>query len=753
MNLLDDLNLRQREAVLATEGPVLVLAGAGTGKTRVITYRVAHLIQQGVPAERILAVTFTNKAADQMKERIRNLLVRAGLAAADPWISTFHSFCARLLRREAPRLGLSRDFAIYDEDDQAAAIKIAIQRLKMTERGADLRPFQNKISHAKNHGITPEGMLATANKEHDDDLRKAARVYEAYEEVLKQAGAVDFDDLLLRAAQVLRDFPDARANWQARFKYIHVDEFQDTNRPQYELVRLLLNEERNICAVGDEDQSIYSWRGSDINIMLKFVDEFPGGKVIRLEENYRSRQHILDAAAAVVSHNEKRLGKQLTATRGTGSLPRYCEARDAKGEAEFVAGEIMRLHRVDPSQNVAILYRANFQSRAMEDAMRQFGIHYKMVGGFSFYQRAEIKDALAYARLALNPDDDVALLRVLNTPPRGIGARTIEPIREMANERKISLWSAIAASVDGNPSGQAPLREFRALIEELRQDVKTLGPPEFIALILEKTGYLDMLEQRGTAEDASRADNLRELVNAVSEGAEEGRTLTDVLDRTALVADSDTFDERAPITMMTLHAAKGLEFEHVFLTGMEEGVFPHSRSSNSPDAIEEERRLCYVGMTRAKETLTLTRAVYRRMYGNERVAGSSPSRFLEEIPGEMIETAAGSLADAGEKRRYEPDPEYSYSSDEFERRVKRYQPSTDRTASAPRSPRAPGSSRARVPAGGGHPLIGVRVRHATYGNGTIIGVEGDDDDRKLTVSFSDHGTKKLIERYANLVKA
>jgi ATP-dependent DNA helicase UvrD/PcrA len=753
MNLLDDLNVRQREAVLATQGPVLVLAGAGTGKTRVITYRIAHLIQQGVPAEQILGVTFTNKAADQMKERVRNLLVRAGLSASDPWISTFHSFCARLLRREAPRLGLRRDFAIYDEDDQSAAIKIAVQKLNMIERGADLRPFQNRISFAKNNGVSAEGMAAQASKTGDDQIRKTARVYQAYEEVLSQAGALDFDDLLLRATQVLRDFPEARANWQSRFRYVHVDEFQDTNRPQYELLRLLLGKEQNICAVGDEDQSIYSWRGADINIMLGFAEEFPGAQVIRLEENYRSRQHILDAAAGVVGHNQKRLGKQLTATRGEGSLPKYFEARDAKTEAEFVAGEILRLNRLDAAHHAAILYRANFQSRAMEDAMRQFGVRYKIVGGFSFYQRAEIKDVLAYARLALNPDDDVALLRVLNMPARGIGAKTVEPIRAAANERKIPLWAAIRAAIENNPAGQAPLRGFSEIIEALQLEVHILGPAEFVVRILEKTGYLEMLEQHGTAEDAARVENLRELVNAVAESAEEGQTLIDVLDRTALVADSDTFDERAPVTMMTLHSAKGLEFEHVFLTGLEEGVFPHSRSMNSDDEIEEERRLCYVGMTRAKETLTLTRAVYRRIYGNERVEGSSPSRFLQEIPGELIETAKGSLAGAGETRRYESDPEYSYTADEFERRVKRIPASGERAPSAPRAPRTSGSSRTRTPAGGGHPLIGVRVRHSTYGNGTIIGVEGDDDDRKLTVSFSDHGTKKLVERYANLVRA
>jgi DNA helicase-2/ATP-dependent DNA helicase PcrA len=325
----------------------------------------------------------------------------------------------------------------------------------------------------------------------------------------------------------------------------------------------------------------------------------------------------------------------------------------------------------------------------------------------------------------------------------------------LANERKISLWAAISAAVERNPAGLAPLRGFCELVEQLRKDAQTLGPAEFVAQILEKTGYLEMLEQRGTAEDASRADNLRELVNAVADGAEEGQTLIDVLDRTALVADSDTFDEKASVTMMTLHAAKGLEFEHVFLTGMEEGVFPHGRSMNSDDEMEEERRLCYVGMTRAKETLTLTRAVYRRIYGNERVEGSLPSRFLAEIPGDMIETATGSLADAGETRRYESDPEYSYSSGEFERRVKRYPAATERGASTPRTPRASGASGSRgaAKAGARHPLIGVRVRHATYGNGTIIGVEGEDEERKLTVSFSDHGTKKLVERYANLVRA
>jgi DNA helicase-2/ATP-dependent DNA helicase PcrA len=753
MNLLDELNPGQRTAVETTEGPLLVLAGAGTGKTRVITYRIHHLIQKGVPAESILGVTFTNKAADNMKERVRDLLLRAGLGAADPWVSTFHSFCARLLRKEAPRLGLSRSFAIYDEDDQTAALKLAIERLGVAEKGASVRPYLWQISYAKNHAISPREMAEKAAADNDPNAKLVARVYEAYENLLKQTGSLDFDDLLLRAAQVLRESKEARDFWQARFRYVLVDEFQDTNRPQYEVMRLLLGPERNVCVVGDEDQAIYSWRGADINILLQFTDNFKDGKVVRLEENYRSRQFILDAAAGVVSHNKQRLGKQLTATRGEGPLPRYYEARDARAEAEYVGAEIQRLQQEDGSQHIAVLYRANFQARAFEDAMQQFGLHYKVVGGFSFYQRAEVKDLLSYAKLAMHTDDDIALLRVLNTPPRGIGAKTADTLKSLAKDRGVSLWVALEAVLAGSQGGLAPLREFHELMEALRKDVETLEPADFLNHVLDRTGYLEMLEQRDTVEDAGRAENLRELVNAVAEGAAQGETLTDFMDRAALVSAADSVDERAPVTLLTLHSAKGLEFDHVFLAGLEEGVFPHSRSSGSEDELEEERRLCYVGMTRARETLTLTRAVYRRVYGNERVEDSLPSRFLKEIPGELIETAPGSLADAGQTRRYEPDPEYSYSAGEFERRVRRITSSASGTARGQRAPSVSSTPRARKAGSGGHPLIGVRVKHPTYGFGTIIGVDGEDDDRKLTVSFPDHGTKKLVERYANLVRA
>jgi DNA helicase II / ATP-dependent DNA helicase PcrA len=750
MTLLDELNSGQREAATTLEGPVLILAGAGTGKTRAITYRIAHLIEKGVPGSSILAVTFTNKAAAQMKERVRDLLVRKGLAFDDPWIGTFHSFCAWMLRREAPRLGLPRDFKIYDADDQTAVVKLALEHIDIKDPGERIRGLLERISFAKNHGMTPAQVASDAAKRNDGLGITASKVFEEYEKILRKAGALDFDDLLLRAVQVLKEFPEARANWQNRFRYIHVDEYQDTNRVQYDLLRLLISDSRNLCVVGDEDQSIYRWRGADVGNILRFDEDYKGAHVVRLEENYRSTQKILDAAAGMVSNNQRRLGKNLKSTRSTGVNLEFFESRDSKGEAEYVADRIRILHGDDPSVHIAVLYRTNSQSRAFEEAFRARGMRYRMLGGFSFYQRAEVKDALAYARLAIFPDDDIALLRVINTPPRGIGKTTMDSISALAREGDSSLWVALAKMLDQTSSGRAiaPLKDFRALIESLQAQVATSAPADLMQAILTGSGYIDMLTQRDSSEDIARADNLRELVNAMAEGSERGETLTDFLDRAALVSDADNFDEQALITMMTLHSAKGLEFDHVFLTGLEEGIFPHSRSQNDNEELEEERRLCYVGMTRAKETLTLTRAVYRRMYGSERLTGSLPSRFLQEIPAELINTASGSLADAGETRRYETDPEYSYSEEEFVRRV-RHTVAPARSSSD--APRTRSTAAPRLPKGASaNPLIGQRVRHGTYGAGTIIGVEGDGDERKFTVRFSDHGTKKLMERYANL---
>ncbi len=745
MDILDNLNPQQREAVLATDGPILILAGAGTGKTRVITHRIAYLIQQGVRGGAILAVTFTNKAAGQMRERVRVLLESTDAGPSDPWISTFHSFCVRLLRREAPRLGLPRDFAIFDEEKQLAALKLALGDLGAEDRDDTPREILSRISFAKNHAITPERALADA---FDERSKLAARAYEAYEKTLRRNGALDFDDLLLRAVEVLRRFEEARQSWQQRFQYLHVDEYQDTNRVQYDLLRLLAGPRPNLCVVGDEDQSIYRWRGADVGNILSFSKDFPDTQVLRVEQNYRSRQKILDAAAAVVSKNVKRIGKELTATRGEGSNLIFFEARDARAEAEYVCQRVIEIQRDDSAAHCAVMYRTNAQSRALEEAFRAQGIRYRLLGGFSFYQRAEIQDVLAYVRLAMFADDDIALLRVLNTPPRGIGKVTAESLRALARERDTSLWSALGEFIDsGSARALAPLRSFRELIEQLRQKLPSLPPAQFIAFVLEATGYLDMLRQRDSAEDLARIDNLNELVNAVAEGAERGETLSDFLDRAALLSDADNFDDRAAVTLLTLHTAKGLEFDHVFLTGLEEGTFPHSRSLHDAEELEEERRLCYVGMTRARETLTLTRAIYRRIYGSERLHASSPSRFLQEIPGELVETAVGSLAAAGETRRYEPDPEYSYSPEEFARRVRRAAPAPSRE----RAPRVRSEVSSTTTAkSSGNPLIGQRVRHPTYGVGTIIQVDGEDDDRRLTVSFAGYGTKKLVERYANL---
>ncbi len=632
LNLLDQLNPEQRRAAETTEGPVLILAGAGTGKTRAITFRMANLIASGVPADAILAVTFTNKAAEEMRNRVSDLLLRAGVPPSQPWLSTFHSLCARLLRREAPSAGLPRDFAIYDTDDQMAAIKLAMTKLAIEDDSLTPRNVLSAISHAKNHGLSPEKMRSEAIGQ---DGRRVADIFAEYEKLLHQSKALDFDDLLLRSVRLLREAPAVREKWQARFQYIHVDEYQDTNRVQYELMRLLTGPKRNVCVVGDEDQSIYRWRGADVSILMSFSRDFPAAKVIKLERNYRSTQNILDAAGAVVANNPDRLGKSLSAENGGGTNLKYFEGRDANAEAEFVAGELIRILDDDSSLTCAVEYRTNFQSRAFEEVFRRRGIRYKLVGGFSFYNRAEVKDALAYVRLAMHPEDDVSLLRVLNVPPRGIGKTTVDALRETARLDSSSLWDAIAKQVSGTSAGRAvaPLRAFQEIIAKLQDNLAKLGSADFLRSVLDDTGYMEMLKDRNTPDDVARIENLEELVRAVAESTEAGEEFTDFLDAAALVSDADSFEGKPGVTLITLHSTKGLEFDHVFLTGMEEGICPHSRSFDDDKGIEEERRLVYVGMTRARKSLTLTRAVYRRVFGNEQqLRASLPSRFLTEIP-------------------------------------------------------------------------------------------------------------------------
>jgi len=732
--LLDKLNDRQREAVLATEGPLLVLAGAGTGKTRVITYRVAHLIELGVPGSAILAVTFTNKAASVMKERISDLLRSTGRDASEVWVSTFHSFCARLIRRESQHLGLPRDFAIYDDDDQTAAVKRALVQLDLSTDDYPPRSVRAQISYAKNHGLTADEMAAAAAEARDDARKQAAEVFRVYNEILRKAAALDFDDLLLRAVELLREHADVRAAWNARFHYLMVDEFQDTNRSQEELVRLLAGARKNVCVVGDEDQSIYAWRGARAGNLKRFTTDFPEAKLIRLEENYRSTQTILDAAAAVVKNNSDRLGKTLQATSGAGARLKFFEAQDSSAEAEFICGQLSGLVRGEPDARIAVLYRTGAQSRSFEEVLRRLGIRYRVVGGFSFYERAEVRNALAYVRLIFHPEDDVALLRVLNVPPRGIGAVTVAALEARARDTSQSLWSVISSGefLTGKKFSGA-LRSFCKLIEDLQKDCQDMQPTRLIERVLSSTGYLDWVEQQDNLEHTSRAENLRELANAMAEATEQGQTLEDVLDQAALASDSDQYDDTIPVSLMTLHSAKGLEFDAVFLAGLEEGLLPHGRALGSNAEVEEERRLFYVGMTRAKQSLVLSRAVYRRTYGEERLRAALPSRFLAEIPGDLIEAALGSQSEPGETRRYEPDPEFS---ENYAYRQKTRTPYGQASRGAKRSSK--------------DPLIGARVRHSKYGVGTIIEVEGEGEDRKLTVSFQDHGAKKLIERYANL---
>jgi len=735
LSFLSQLNPQQREAVETTEGPVLILAGAGSGKTRAITYRIAHLIENlGVMPDSILAMTFTNKAASEMVERVDKLV--GGLSVAKPVIATFHSFCVRVLRRDIealripssapgqPPIGLTKNFVIYDEADQQAVVKSVMRRLGIDDKQTTPRSVLAHISWAKNHMLDPQEVYLQSA---DPKTERVAQIYAEYKKELAKANALDFDDLLLESVRLLKAVPTVREYYNRRFQYVLIDEYQDTNRPQYELMRLLAGSRHNVCAVGDEDQSIYSWRGADIRNILEFENDFPEAKIIRLEQNYRSTQNILQAASAVVANNLKRKGKNLWTSRQGGTKIGYYEAPDGENEALFAADSIARHLREAADQGedtrVAVLYRTNSQSRLFEEAMRRYQLKYHVVGGFSFYERAEIKDMISYLKVIHNVDDSISLLRVVNTPVRGIGKTTVETLEQVALETGVSLWGAIAEAIKRQllpARALAALKSFRGLIEDGRamlagtfveqledsvarapspaspqeapqpeiseekdfsfepgepgnasfdfggadtedQDVasdelgtsadrsvrptrepfRTPGAPantaEILKFLIDRTGYIKQLEAEDTPEAYSRIENLRELVNAAMDSRDRGETLDQFLDHAALVSDADAYDERAQITLMTLHAAKGLEFPLVFLCGLEEGLFPHSRTFLQPDDIEEERRLCYVGMTRAMNTLILTRAVYRRRYGTDLPEASIPSRFLDEVPAELME--------------------------------------------------------------------------------------------------------------------
>ena len=896
MSFLDQLNPQQREAVETTEGPVLILAGAGSGKTRVITFRIAYLIEhKGVMPESILAMTFTNKAAAEMGERVEKLV--GGLSIAKPVISTFHSFCVRMLRRDIeamripssvpgqPPIGHTKNFVIYDESDQQSVVKGVMKRLGLDDKQLTPRTVLGRISWAKNHMLDPQELYLQSA---DPKTERIAHLYEEYKKELRKANALDFDDLLLDAVRLLKAAPQVREYYNRRFQYLLIDEYQDTNRPQYELMRMLAGDRHNVCAVGDEDQSIYSWRGADIRNILEFEQDFPEAKIIRLEQNYRSTQNILQAASAVVANNLRRKGKNLWTSRQGGTKIGYYEAPDGENEALFAADHVAKYSREATERGetprAAVLYRTNSQSRLFEEAMRRYGLKYKVVGGFSFYERSEIKDMISYLKVIHNPDDSISLLRVINTPTRGIGKGTIDTLERLALETGLSLWGAIAEAIRREllpPRALTSLKSFQQLLEDARamlagtfveqlegdaarvaangsavgnselrsdpasgsesqpEDATAFDPSEFenfsfdfgaadadssagvppaelleaeqaarppepqvgsapdsfptptvstadiLKFLIDRTGYIKLLEDEDSPEAFSRIENLRELVNASMDSRDRGETLDEFLDHAALVADADDYDERAQITLMSLHAAKGLEFPLVFLSGLEEGLFPHSRTMLVPEDIEEERRLCYVGMTRAMDQLILTRAVYRRRYGTDLPEASVPSRFLEEVPAPLLEelgTRRASTARVGTGSYGRPtqspashreDTHYSY---EDEDQSVAWHSGDTRASSRAQKPTAPArpynsieniaeffASRGKKftvpktpveePTGKRGFRPGQKVRHPKYGEGTVYQREGEGEEAKITVQFPRFGLKKLVEKYAQLERA
>jgi DNA helicase-2/ATP-dependent DNA helicase PcrA len=729
------LNPQQLKAVQTAEGPLLILAGAGSGKTRVITYRIAYLIEnRQVRPDQILAVTFTNKAAEQMTHRVYSLLWvgRSG----NPAISTFHSFCGRVLRRDIAAIGYGRDFTIYDDADQLSLVKSCLKELDLDEKVLSPRAVLSRVSYAKNHGLSPEDIYQQA---YDLKTEKTAIAFGLYEKKLKQANALDFDDLLLKTVELLENHPLVKQRLNEQFRYVMVDEYQDTNRIQYQLIRQLTQLQQNLCVVGDEDQSIYSWRGADIQNILSFEEDYPQAQIIKLEQNYRSTKNILEAAGSVVSNNVARKGKSLWTEKIGGDLVTVYEAPDAEAEALFVAQQILSSLRLHPNDSLAVLYRTNFQSRLFEEACRRNNIQYSVVGGFSFYERAEIKDLLSYLKLCLNPQDSVSLLRILNTPPRGIGKTTVDTLEQEARQRALSLWDTIEYALEQktfSPRTLQALSEFRDRMQEFIEKAKEKPISKLIQEIIDKSGYMRWLEGEGTEDGMSRIENLQELVNAARDSEDRGEKLRDFLDHAALISDTDDYDERAKTTLMTLHSAKGLEFPLVFIVGLEEGLFPHSRSLVSQEQIEEERRLCYVGMTRAQRKLYLTRAKLRRFLGAESFNQTEPSRFIFEIPSNLMDNVSKEQVRKSAIAYEGP----TYNSVESIREFYKQRGKQIDLSPVRREGTVPDNSL----------KYGTYVRHSKYGVGRVIRCEGEGDDSKLTISFPGYGLKKMVRKYAAL---
>lgn len=788
-DFLSQLNDQQREAVIYTEGPLLILAGAGSGKTRVIAHRIAYLIsEKKVQPWNILAVTFTNKAAEEMRQRVQRLLRGQELPAA-PLVSTFHSLCVRMLRQDIEKLNdkYTRTFTIYDQDDSLRLIKQCIKELGFDEKYLGQRATQAAISAAKNRGEDTDAFAAHA--EYVDERRAAmARVYKMYEERLHTNNALDFDDLLIKTVRLLRDVPEVREKFNNKFRYILVDEYQDTNSLQFALIKLLTEKQQNICVVGDEDQSIYKWRGADITNILNFERQFPNTKTIRLEQNYRSTQTILDVAGAVVKNNIERKGKTLWTSNPKGEHVRYYQALDAEAEARFVASKIIEHRKEKFDTRAAVLYRTNSQSRVFEEAMRRNGLTYNIVGGFSFYERMEVRDIIAYLKLALNPNDSIALQRVINSPPRGIGKQTLDELDRRATDYGLSLWETLALVIE-KPEALSSrainaLRSFRRIVTRLGEMANDASEADSAAPVsdtvraaITETGYEHALRTERTDEAEGRLENLQELVNAAVDYDEQGvEGLREFIDHSALVSDQDQYKRDAPVTLMTAHSAKGLEFPVVFIVGLEDGLFPHSRSAADPAELEEERRLCYVAMTRAENYLYVTHAMKRRVYGEE--LASEPSQFLNEIPMDMIEDltlgkswlsfAKGSSAIDYEQGEYRKERKKyagkTYDSVDsiaefFKQRSQQFGQSPSVGSQADRWRRQSPASKVQSPktqdqspSAPGEFAPGCYVKHAKYGRGLVLRREGAGESIKLTVSFPGYGQKKLIQKYAGLEK-
>ena len=729
--IFDTLNDRQCEAVKHTEGPLLITAGAGSGKTKVLTCRIAHLLELGVAPYRILAITFTNKAAKEMKERVTNLV---GAQADSIWLSTFHSFCAKLLRFEIDGFhGYTRNFTIYDSSDQLVLVKDCLKKLNLDDKQFMPRSVLGTISSAKNVLMDAKAFAAKASDFYE---QKVADVYALYQEKLRENNAVDFDDLLFLAVRLLQEKEDVREKYQSRFQYILVDEYQDTNHAQYALTKILAARWRNICVVGDADQSIYAWRGADIRNIIDFTRDYPDAASIKLEQNYRSTKTILHAANAVIDNNESRPKKTLWTENPAGNKIIHYQAQTEHDEADYIAGVIYNRHEIshEPYGDMAILFRTNAQSRVLEEKLMRYAIPYTMVGGTKFYDRKEIKDVLAYLRLLYNPEDSLSLTRIINVPKRNIGATTMEHVAAYAEEQGISLFEALSSTdeIPVTKRARTSLENFAAMIFDLLNDIEGKDVLSLIETVIKQTGYGDMLDKEAEhdPQGESRKENVGEFLSVAKDYMDSNPdgNLQDFLENVALVSDVDDFESSdSKVTLMTLHAAKGLEFPVVFLTGLDEGLFPHSRTLLDPSQVEEERRLAYVGITRAERQLYVTNATTRTMYG--RISAYMPSRFLAEIPPQLME----------DYHRKSAMPQSRTTAVPGRQRVSIL---TKPVASSLPKKHAVTDTFAK----------GDKVRHKIWGIGTVLDVIGEGTNMQMKIQFPTKGVRQVVVKYAPLEK-